>query len=215
MTDQTLTQLRRDYTIGSLSEHDLPTNPLELFSGWLQLAMDRSIPDANAMFLSTLDRDGYPTGRIVLLRDANESGMSFFTNYQSAKGAELAGLSKASLGFFWSTLERQIRVRGHISTLTSAESDAYFASRPRESQIGAWSSPQSEVIADRASLEENVAKYSEKFRDSPHIPRPPHWGGYKLVPDTYEFWQGRANRLHDRFRAQRQNAGWKWERLAP
>ena len=214
MNRDELTHQRRDYSVGVLSEGDLPKDPLNLFAGWLQLAFDRKIPDANAMFLATIDQEGYPSGRIVLLRDATPEGLSFFTNYNSSKAGELARQPKASLGFFWSALERQVRIRGTIHKLTSDQSDAYFATRPRDSQIGAWASPQSEVIPDRDTLERAVAKYTAQFADQT-IPRPPHWGGYQLVVETWEFWQGRPNRLHDRIRARISQGTWKWERLAP
>jgi pyridoxamine 5'-phosphate oxidase len=214
-SDESLRQSRREFTSGVLLEADIPGDPLDLLLGWYKAAVDRSVPDANAMSLSTIDLDGFPVSRIVLLRDASKEGLSFFTNYQSRKGLEIAANPKAEAQFFWQTLERQARIRGRIAKVSEAESDAYFASRPRESQIGAWASRQSAVIASRDVLERAVEDYKEKFKSLEAVPRPPHWGGYRLVPDTYEFWQGRPSRLHDRFRATLKNGAWIWERLSP
>lgn len=214
-TDKHLGTIRRDYSQGSLLEDSVPDHPIDLLLGWLQYAIDQNVPDANAMSLATLDSEGYPTGRIVLLRDATVEGLHFFTNYHSAKGKEIAALPKASVNFFWSTVERQIRIRGNLEKLSTAESDAYFATRPRASQIGAWASPQSDVIADRHFLDQQINDYRHKFEHETIIPRPPHWGGYRLRPNQFEFWQGRPSRLHDRLRARQQNNAWVWERLAP
>ncbi len=208
-------QSRREFTSGVLLEAVIPGDPLDLLLDWYKAAVDRNVPDANAMSLSTIDLDGYPVSRIVLLRDAAKDGLSFFTNYQSRKGLEIAANPKAGAQFFWQPLERQVRVRGRIVKVPEAESDAYFASRPRESQIGAWASRQSEVIASRDVLEQAVETYKETFKSMDAVPRPPHWGGYRLVPDIYEFWQGRPSRLHDRLRATLKNGAWCWERLSP
>jgi len=213
--DDNLKNSRYDFGKGSLLEDSVPKSPVELLMAWYRNAVSQGIPDANAMSLSTVDAEGYPVSRIVLLRDAGESGLNFFTNYHSAKGHQLATNPKAAIQFFWQSLERQVRVRGVVESLSSQESDAYFASRPRDSQIGAWASPQSEVIHSRQVLEENVALYNEKFKGLSTVPRPPHWGGYRLVPDTYEFWQGRPSRLHDRLRARLVRNEWVWDRLAP
>ena len=210
-----LTTVRRDYSQGSLLESDLPEHPMDLLRGWLQYALDQNVPDANAMSLATLDADGYPTGRIVLLRDTTPQGLHFFTNYQSAKGREIAVEPKASVNFFWSTIERQIRVRGHLEKLSARDSDEYFASRPRASQIGAWASPQSDVIPDRAFLDRQMNDIRHRFEHEASVPRPPHWGGYRLIPNQFEFWQGRPSRLHDRMRAKLENNNWLWQRLAP
>ncbi len=212
---KTLGQIRRDYSQGSLLEDHIPAHPIEMFSGWLQYAIDQNIPDANAMNLATLDMDGFPTSRIVLLREANAAGLSFYTNYLSAKGQEIEKLPRGSVNFFWSTLERQIRVRGYFEKLPAQESDAYFASRPRSSQLGAWASPQSSVISSRAALEHKMAEMTVQFASDEHIPRPSNWGGYRLVPDQFEFWQGRTSRLHDRLRATLEEEKWTWQRLAP
>ena len=214
MTDS-LKNVRRDFTKGALLENELPEDPLDLLLNWYQAAVDSKEQDANAMSLSTLDLDGYPVSRVVLLRYATKDGLSFFTNYKSAKGLEIEKNPKGAVQFLWKSLERQVRVRGRIERLPAAESDAYFASRPRESQIGAWASPQSEVIVSRETIENSVAAYTAKFASEATVPRPPHWGGYRILPVTFEFWQGRPSRLHDRMRASRVNDGWKWERLAP
>lgn len=213
--NDTLKNLRRDFTKGTLTEDELPADPLELLLSWYQMAQASGEADPNAMSLSTLDLDGYPVSRVVLLRNATTAGLSFFTNYHSAKGREIEAQPKAGVQFYWKSLERQIRVKGLIKRLSAEESDAYFASRPRESQIGAWASPQSEVISSRDVIEKSVAEYTEKFSTLTEIPRPPHWGGYRLSPEVYEFWQGRPSRLHDRIRASLQNGVWRWERLAP
>jgi pyridoxamine 5'-phosphate oxidase len=215
LADESLRQSRREFTSGVLLEGDIPGDPLDLLLGWYKAAVDRSVPDANAMSLSTIDLEGFPASRIVLLREASKEGLSFFTNYQSRKGLEIAANPKAEAQFFWQPLERQARIRGRIVKVPEAESDAYFASRPRESQIGAWASRQSEVIASRDVLDQAVADYKEQFKSLDAVPRPPHWGGYRLVPDIYEFWQGRPSRLHDRLRATLKSGTWIWERLSP
>ena len=171
--------------------------------------------EPNAMTLGTVDADGTPDARIVLVRGADERGFAFFTNYSSVKSRQLEALGAASAVFSWLDLHRQVRVRGRVERLDDASSDAYFASRPRPSQIGAWASPQSEVIADRAELERLVAAVEERFAGSDDVPRPPHWGGWLLVPEVFEFWQGRPSRLHDRLRYCRDGATWQIARLAP
>lgn len=206
---------RRDFSKGTLLEQDVPDDPMELLLSWYRDAVKASEPDANAMSLATLDLDGYPVSRIVLMRDASASGITFFTNYQSAKGRQLEALPKAEVQFFWKLLERQVRVRGIVEKVTARESDEYFASRPRESQVGAWASPQSTVIPSRQRLEELVQLQFDRFAGHNTIPRPPHWGGFRLVPHNYEFWQGRPSRLHDRLRCFRENQDWVWQRLAP
>jgi pyridoxamine 5'-phosphate oxidase len=213
--DDSLRDVRRDFTKGSLDEASLPVDPFDLLLNWKNHAAASNLPDYNAMSLATIDADGFPVSRIVLLREANSDGLCFYTNYHSSKGHDLALNPKASLLFFWPSLERQIRIRGITEKLSAGQSDSYFASRPRDSQIGAWSSPQSEVVASRGFLDENFARYAEKFRLDSSIPRPPHWGGYKLVPTIYEFWQGRPSRMHDRLRATLVSGVWRWERLAP
>jgi pyridoxamine 5'-phosphate oxidase len=218
--DDTLKHSRRDFKKGVLLESDVPKNPLDLLMKWYLEAVDQGVPDANAMGLSTLDLEGFPVSRIVLLRDltkntSSQSGLNFFTNYESAKGHEIQSCPKGGALFFWQPLERQVRVRGLLEKISAEESDAYFATRPRESQIGAWASPQSQKVGSRDDLEGRVATFTERFKSLATIPRPDHWGGYKLVPDVVEFWQGRPSRLHDRLLATLRGADWVWERLAP
>lgn len=214
MTDH-IRDSRRDFKKGVLLEEDLPQNPLELLRSWYQVAMESGEIDANAMSLATIDEDGYPVSRIVLMRELSAGGITFFTNYRSAKGRQLEAHPKAEVQFFWKSLERQVRVRGVVSRIAPAESDAYFASRPRESQLGAWASPQSSIIQSRADLEELLNKQADRFAKDVAIPRPPHWGGLRLSPVDFEFWQGRPNRLHDRLKAFLENDVWVWRRLAP
>ncbi len=185
-----------------------------LFRHWLDDAVRAELADATAMTLATASGDGTPDARIVLLKDAGADGFTFFTNYDSAKSAELSANPRASLVFFWAALERQIRIGGTVSRVAPDVSDAYFASRPFDSQYGAWASPQSQVIADRASLEARMAEINTRFAGGP-TPRPPHWGGYLVTPSWLEFWQGRPNRLHDRLRYRRDGVAWARERLAP
>lgn len=213
--DDSLRDVRRNFSKGSLDETNLPVHPLDLLLNWKNYAATSNQLDYNAMSLATIDADGFPTSRIVLLREASQDGLCFYTNYHSSKGLDLALNPKASLLFFWPSLERQIRIRGVTEKLSAAQSDSYFASRPRDSQIGAWSSPQSEIVASREFLDQNFARYAEKFKSEQSIPRPPHWGGYRLAPATYEFWQGRPSRMHDRLRATLVSGVWRWDRLAP
>ncbi|MGB7989350.1 MAG: pyridoxamine 5'-phosphate oxidase [Candidatus Methylophosphatis roskildensis] len=206
--------LREDYLKGQLVESTAPADPLTLFREWLSDAIIAGLPEPYAMTLATATADGVPSARIVLLRLADESGFSFYSNYTSRKGAELAANPRASLLFYWAALERQVRVEGAVERMAAAESDAYFSSRPYDSRIGAWASPQSAVIEDRAMLEQRVAELAVTYPDE--VPRPPHWGGYRLRADAMEFWQGRQSRLHDRLRYVRQPTGtWARCRLAP
>lgn len=210
-----LVNARRDYSKAALEEANLPSSPFVLLKQWVDEALGQKIPDANAMDLATIDPEGFPTSRIVLLRMITETGLQFFTNYQSDKAQDLERSPKASLNFFWKEYERQIRLRGVVEKATAADSDAYFASRPRESQIGAWSSPQSKVIKNREELDQMVAQKTAQWAQSKVIPRPPFWGGYVFRPDRFEFWQGRPSRLHDRMRCRVIDGQWRWERLAP
>jgi len=210
------THARKEYEQGALDEGAIDRDPIRQFAAWYDAAVAAGVEEPEAMTLSTATPDGRPSARIVLLRGFDERGFCFFTNYQSHKGRELAANPHAALTFHWAALERQVRIEGRVERTTAAESDAYFESRPSTSRIGAWSSPQSEVIADRAALEELFAAFRAEHPDDTAIPRPVHWGGYRLVPGRIEFWQGRPSRLHDRLRFHRSADGsWTLERLAP
>lgn len=209
-----LADIRIDYTLKSLDEKDVNASPIDQFKIWVEEAHQSKVHEWNAMNLSTVRADGRPNSRIVLLKDV-DTGLVFFTNYNSAKGKELENNPFAAITFFWPVLERQVRFMGKVSKITSEESDEYFFSRPFASQIGAWASPQSEVIPDRTFLEEKEAKLLSEINEKT-IVRPEHWGGYRLVPEEVEFWQGRSSRLHDRIHYQKEGeASWKIERLAP
>jgi pyridoxamine 5'-phosphate oxidase len=197
-----------------LSESDVPADPLALFADWYAVAVAAQLPEPGAMTLATATPDGSPSARVVLLRGYDERGLVFYTNYQSRKAVELDVNPHAALVLFWSTLHRQIRVEGMVAKVSPAESDAYFRGRPYGSQLSALASPQSEVIAGRQQLESRVAELAALYPED--VPRPAHWGGYRLVPQLFEFWQGRENRLHDRLRYRRGADGaWLLERLAP
>ena len=208
--------IRKEYRLQSLNETDAQDEPMQQFDRWWQDALHSRIEEVNAMTLVTATREGKPSARIVLLKGYDENGFCFFTNYASKKGQELGGNPQAALVFFWKELERQVRIEGIAEKLSEEESDTYFNSRPPESRLGAWSSPQSAVIGSRDILESNMAEYKEKFGRST-IPRPPHWGGYRIVPALIEFWQGRENRLHDRLQYTRDLHSERWSRvrLAP
>jgi len=208
-----IASIRKDYSLRSLDIRDVDANPITQFKSWFNEALDAEVLEANAMHLSTLSLDGFPNGRIVLLKEVDH-GFVFFTNYTSQKGKEIHTNAKASLTFFWPELERQVRIMGEIKKVSPKESDDYFFSRPLASQIGAWTSPQSQVISSRTFLDENMDKVKERFLNEP-IKRPEHWGGYRLNAIRIEFWQGRPSRLHDRICYQKNGAEWNLSRLAP
>ena len=212
--DHDIAQLRKSYERAELDESASHADPLAQFAQWLDEAIAAKVPEPNAMTLATVSGDLRPSTRIVLIKGYDARGIVFFTNYQSRKGREIAGNPFAALQFHWVELERVVRIEGTIEKVSDEESDAYFASRPLDSRIGAWASPQSEVISGRGVLVANAAKYGAQFMLRP--PRPPHWGGYRLKPDEWQFWQGRKSRLHDRLRYTVQaDGGWLRERLAP
>ena len=209
-----IADLRKSYERAELSEDASHADPLRQFEQWLNEAISAQLPEPNAMTLATVDPSLRPSTRVVLIKGYDEAGITWFTNYESRKGRELAANPWAALQFHWVELERVVRIEGRVAKVSEAESDAYFASRPLDSRIGAWASPQSQVIAGRSVLVANAARYGAQFLLQP--PRPPHWGGYRLVPDRWEFWQGRKSRLHDRLRYLKGDGGnWRRERLAP
>lgn len=210
-----IASIRRDYQLKSLSEQDVLADPIQQFTIWWQEALTAEIDEVNAMTLSSTKADGRPSARIVLLKGYDEKGFVFFTNYDSNKGHELMTNPFASLLFFWKELERQVRVDGKCEKISSEESDAYFYSRPLGSRLGAWASPQSQVIPNRDVLEKQAEQLTLKYNDG-IVPRPPHWGGFRVVPDSIELWQGRSNRLHDRILyTKNKSSNWGIARLAP
>jgi pyridoxamine 5'-phosphate oxidase len=208
-----IADLRKSYEKAELSEDASHADPLRQFEQWLHEAIRAELPEPNAMTLATVGSDLRPSTRVVLIKGYDERGIVWYTNYDSRKGRELAGNPYAALQFHWVELERVVRIEGVVEKVSPEESDAYFASRPLDHRIGAWASPQSQVIDSRAVLVANAAKYAAQFLLNP--PRPPHWGGYRLKPDAWEFWQGRKSRLHDRLRYRLDNGRWVRERLAP
>ena len=218
-----LSDLRKEYAAGGLDEADLEPDPVSMFRRWMHDVVRAGVHEPNAFVLATVGPDGTPTSRIVLLKGLDDRGFVFFTNYASRKGSQINANPRCSLLFPWHPLERQVRVEGTASRLSDVENDAYFATRPRASQLGAWASPQSEVVPDRAALDARYAETAERFAGS-DVPRPAYWGGYCVAPEVVEFWQGRLGRMHDRLRYRRvstgsgasgDGTGWVTERLAP
>jgi pyridoxamine 5'-phosphate oxidase len=208
-----LAQLRTDYKRAALSERDALADPHLQFSRWFDEAVAAAVLEPNAMTLATVDASGQPSARIVLLKSVDARGFVFHTNYDSRKGRDLAANARAALLFFWPELERQVRIEGPAERVSARESDDYFAQRPRGSQLGAWASPQSAPITDRAALESSFAQADTRFASA--VPRPPNWGGVRVMAERFEFWQGRASRLHDRLVWTRNGSGWSIGRLAP
>ncbi|NRB47489.1 MAG: pyridoxamine 5'-phosphate oxidase [Saprospiraceae bacterium] len=213
-----LKHLREEYSSASLELTDVPAEPIALFEQWMQEALQAKLTEPNAMTLATCKPDGFPSARVVLLKGLNEEGFIFYTNYNSHKGQELAANPKAALVFLWLELQRQVRIEGIVEKISAADSEAYFQSRPKGSQIGAVASPQSTVIPGREVLEEKVKALEQEYANQEKLPCPEHWGGYIVKPTQIEFWKGRASRLHDRLvytKLEGKGEGWKIERLAP
>lgn len=207
-----IADLRQSYEKGILLEQDAKASPFEQFGLWFDQALEQNVPEPTTMTLATADRQGRPSARVVLLKGFDEAGFVFYTNYNSRKGQDLAVQPWASLNFFWQQLERQVRLNGMVDKVSAQESDDYFHSRPLGSRLGAWVSAQSQPTT-LAELEANTAAVQQKYGDQP--PRPPHWGGYRLTPEYFEFWQGRPSRLHDRLTYQRSGTGWALKRISP
>lgn len=209
-----LQALRQEYQDHGLDEADLARDPLSQFRVWFAAAVAAGLREPNAMTLATLSPEGQPSARVVLLKELDATGFIFFTNYLSRKGNDLTATPLAALVFYWADLERQVRIEGSVAELEAAASDAYYASRPLGARLGAWASPQSQVLAKRADLTARLADVTARFAEAAP-PRPPYWGGYRVLPTMVEFWQGRPSRLHDRMRYTRHDAAWRIERLAP
>jgi pyridoxamine 5'-phosphate oxidase len=206
--------LRRDYTLEALVEAHANPDPFGQFQHWFEAAVQAELPEPNAMTLATIDAEGFPAARIVLLKDFDPRGFVLFTNYNSHKGQELSQNPKAALVFLWAELERQVRIQGTVEKITSEESDSYFYSRPHNSRLGAWASNQSEVIPNREVLDRQLEALKAEY-EGKEVPRPPHWGGFRVKPQTIEFWQGRTSRLHDRLRYRLTEGVWAIDRLSP
>jgi pyridoxamine 5'-phosphate oxidase len=214
MTGLDIAALRRDYALSSLSESDVDADPIRQFDRWFADAVSARVLEPNAMTLATATRDGVPSARIVLLKGVDARGFVFYTDYRSRKGAELAENPLAALTFLWKEIERQVRVSGAVSRTSESESEAYYRTRPVGSRLGAWASQQSAVIANRTELEQRLRDVERRFPND-DVPLPPHWGGFRVVPEEIEFWQGRTNRLHDRLRYRREGDAWSISRLSP
>ena len=211
---KSLADLRKTYARETLNQSAVDPDPIIQFKTWMNEALDAELPEPNAMTVATVSADGKPSARVLLIKGVDERGFVFFTNYMSHKGQDIEANPHAALVFFWTELERQVRIEGRVEKLPDEESDAYFASRPLDSRIGAWASDQSRELSSRAALVASAAKYAARYMLNP--PRPPHWGGYIVIPEVIEFWQGRPSRLHDRIAYTRQpEGGWKIIRLAP
>ncbi len=210
-----LEHIRREYDLGKLEESQLPDNPMDLFNTWLDEARDAGSVDPTAMTLSTVGRNGQPSSRIVLLKKVEDDKLIFYTNYHSRKSREIRSRSRIAAHFYWPQLERQIKIGGTAKPVDDTDSDLYFQSRPFESNICAWASPQSEVIPNRQYLEKEYEKYVKKYTKSDHVPRPAYWGGYAITPTRMEFWQGGVHRLHDRMEYTKREERWSRVRLAP
>ncbi len=212
---ESIQNMRTSYKKGALEKEDLSDDPMHLAKAWFQEAIDQKIYEANAMSLSTVSLEGQPTIRTVLLKGIDESGYIFYSNYHSRKAQEMEANPKAAILLFWRELERQIRIEGSIEKISEEASIEYFKSRPKGSQLGAWASPQSKVISDRSVLDDRLEELKTVYQNHERLPKPAHWGGYRLVPHYYEFWQGRESRLHDRFEYKKEDDDWVINRLAP
>lgn len=215
MKGEELQNMRMAYLKDTLDREKLNEDPLEMTKEWLRVAVDQEVFEANAMSLATVNNDMQPTLRTVLLKGIDDVGLIFYSNYHSRKGREIEQNPNVAILLFWKELERQIRVEGKIEKISEQDSKAYFKKRPKGSQLGAWASPQSKVLRDRAELDDRLTELQDIYKDQDRLPKPAHWGGYRLVPHYYEFWQGRDNRLHDRFEYKQEDDGWAINRLAP